>query len=61
LYEITVPASVEVLDVDSFSSCSSLSLVIFESRSRLREVGQNAFSSVTIRPILPQRNASFDE
>jgi hypothetical protein len=53
LIEIIVPSSVEVLGEKCFSDCGSLSSVIFESGSRSREIRQEAFWGVSIRPGLP--------
>jgi hypothetical protein len=40
---IFIPASVEIIGDDSFSECSSLSHVTFESGSRLTQIGVSAF------------------
>jgi hypothetical protein len=55
LIEIVIPALVEVLGNGCFQECIQLRSVIFESGSRLREIGTNAFWGVPIRPILPEK------
>jgi hypothetical protein len=58
--EVIIPSSVEVLGERCFEECRSLCSVIFESGSRLWEVGEGAFLGVSIHPTLPQGNAAFD-
>jgi hypothetical protein len=40
---IVIPSSVEYIGEACFSFCRSLISVTFESRSRLHEIGRNAF------------------
>jgi hypothetical protein len=53
LVEMIVPASVEVLGENCFYECRSLCSVTFESGSRLREVGEDAFLGALVPPTLP--------
>jgi hypothetical protein len=56
LIEIILPSSVEVLGFGCFSSCGSLSSVIFESWSRLSRIGKCAFGQThdSETPSLPR-------
>jgi hypothetical protein len=42
LIEIVIPSSVEVLGVNCFAECKSLSSITYEAGSRLREVDRMA-------------------
>jgi hypothetical protein len=51
LKKIVIPKSVELIDPYCFSQCRSLSEVLFESGSRLRKIGRNAFARIGIKVI----------
>jgi hypothetical protein len=51
-HSIMIPSSVVVLDEESFSYCTSLEYVIFESPSRLEGIGAHAFSESGLKRIV---------
>jgi hypothetical protein len=59
LIEIIIPASVQVLGDKCFSGCRQLRSISFEQRSRLRQVGQNAFGDSSVVPMFPTQNFSL--
>jgi hypothetical protein len=44
LFEIVIPASIEILGEDCFLKCSSLSEIKFESESKLSGIEKQTFS-----------------
>ncbi len=45
LTEITIPASIEIIEESAFSGCKNLEYVIFPENSRIKSIGDWAFSS----------------
>jgi hypothetical protein len=53
LNAIIIPSSVEILGEKCFFNCGLLQSVTFDPQSRLRELGKDAFTGISISPILP--------
>jgi hypothetical protein len=51
LTKIHIPATVELIGKECFSNCKTLAEVTFESGSKLRQIGNRAFSNTAIRRI----------
>jgi hypothetical protein len=58
LVKIIIPSSVEVVGEKCFSDCTSLSSVKFKSKSRLRQVGRDAFLNLPILPTIPTKKCN---
>jgi hypothetical protein len=59
LGSIIIPRSVEKLGTKSFSGCEYLQTVTFESGSKLRKIGRNAFYGCSIAEIEIPQNCTF--
>jgi hypothetical protein len=59
LQSILIPRNVEILGLNCFSDCKSLSSITFESNSQLTRIEKGAFSSSSLQSILIPRNVQF--
>lgn len=58
--EVTIPSYIECISSYAFNQCSSLKKVEFENNSKLKIIGQNAFSETCINKIkIPSSVASI--
>ena len=48
---VTIPRSVECIDVDCFRNCMNLHKVTFESGSSLKTIGESAFSCTSLSEV----------
>jgi hypothetical protein len=58
---LQIPSDIEILESDCFASCEMLSLITFESNSRLKRIKSDAFSFSSLESIVIPRNVQFIE